>query len=86
MDRPTLLAHEEHWTQESKPVNARLELLTSDETTLYTDLVEDVLGDAVRLEQERVRFSAIEHALQELAPRCKAVSGLRRPLDTSLRL
>jgi hypothetical protein len=66
MDRPTLLAHEAHWTQESKPVNAHLPLLTSDEAALYTDLVEGVLGDAVRLEQERVRFCAIERALHGL--------------------
>lgn len=62
MDRPTLLSHETHWTQEPTPVNAHLELLTSDEAALYTDLVEGVLGDAVRLEQERVRFCAIERA------------------------
>jgi hypothetical protein len=66
MDRPTLLTHEAHWTQESKPVNAYLELLTSDEAALYTDLVEGVLGDAIRLKQERVHFSAIERGLQAL--------------------
>jgi hypothetical protein len=66
MDRPTLLTHEAHWTQEPKPRNTHLELLTSDEAALYTDLVEDILGTAVRLEQERVRFCSIEHALHAL--------------------
>jgi hypothetical protein len=66
MDRPTLLTHEAHWTHEPKPVNTHLELLTSDEAALYTDLVEDTLGDALRLEQERGAICAIERALQAL--------------------
>jgi hypothetical protein len=66
MDRSTLLTHEAHWTQEPQPLNAHLELLTSDEATLYIDLVEDVFGPAVRLEQERVRFGVIECAIHAL--------------------
>ena len=60
MDRATLLAHEIQWVREPKPVNAALPLLDGDEAALYRDLVEDVLGPSVRLEQERVSFSAIE--------------------------
>lgn len=66
MDRVTLLTHEAHWTPEPKPLNTHLELLTSDEAALYVDLVEDVFGTAIRLEQERVRFGVIERAIHAL--------------------
>ncbi|SDN11725.1 hypothetical protein SAMN04488074_13516 [Lentzea albidocapillata subsp. violacea] len=62
MDRATLLAHEDQWVSESAPVNAHLGSLQPNEAALYTDLVEDVLGTAVRLEQERVSFSALQDA------------------------
>jgi hypothetical protein len=41
-----------------------LELLDGDEAALYRDLAENTLGRSVRLEQERVRFSAIQQALR----------------------
>ena len=63
MDRVTLLAHDTQWVREPKPVNAALPLLDGDEAALYRDLVEDVLGPSVRLEQERVSFAAIQRAL-----------------------
>jgi hypothetical protein len=62
MDRATLLAHEEQWVSEPSPANKHLELLRPDESALYNDLVEDTLGPAVRLEQERVPYSAIQRA------------------------
>jgi len=62
MDRATLLAHEEQWVDEDSPVNSFLDLLHPDEAALYHDLVEDALGNSVRLEQERVSYSAIERA------------------------
>jgi hypothetical protein len=65
MDRATLLAHEAHWDREPSPVNADLQHLTADEAALYRDLVEDVFGPAVRLEQERVRYACIEAAVSE---------------------
>jgi hypothetical protein len=37
-------------------------MLLPDETALYAELVEDALGPSVRLEQERVSFSAIAEA------------------------
>lgn len=64
MDRATLLRHEDQWVTESSPVDTPLELLTPDEAALYADLVEGSFGPAVRLEQERVSYSAIEHALR----------------------
>jgi hypothetical protein len=63
MDRATLLAHETQWVHEQAPVSTPLPMLNPAEADLYRDLVEDALGPSVRLEQERVRFSAVEHAL-----------------------
>lgn len=65
MDRATLLAHEGQWVQEASPYVAALDLLRPDEVELYRDLVEDALGPSVRLEQERVSYAAIEHAVQQ---------------------
>jgi hypothetical protein len=67
MDRATLLAHEAHWDREPSPVNAHLQHLTADEAALYRDLVEDVFGPAVRLEQERIGYSRIEAAVGALS-------------------
>ena len=66
MDRATLLAHEAHWGTESEQTRAALQSLNNDESALYQDLIENSFADGVRLEQERVRFSAIEAALQAI--------------------
>lgn len=63
MDRETLLAHENRWDTEPSPRNAALGHLRPAEAALYRDLIEHTFGTAVRLEQERVRFSFIERAL-----------------------
>ncbi|HEY5986633.1 MAG TPA: Wadjet anti-phage system protein JetD domain-containing protein, partial [Streptosporangiaceae bacterium] len=63
MDRVTLLAHRSQWVSEPSQLNAPLDLLDPDEAALYHDLISDALGQSVRLEQERVRFSAIERAV-----------------------
>lgn len=63
MDRDTLLAHQAQWVREPSPARRALPRLTADETAVYRDLVEDRYGPAVRLEQERVRFSLLEAAL-----------------------
>jgi len=68
MDRATLLDHGTQWVREPKQLNAALPLLDGSEAALYRDLVEDVLGPSVRLEQERVSFAAIERALLPGAP------------------
>jgi hypothetical protein len=59
MDRPTLLAYRSQWVTEPSPTRVPLDRLDPDEAVLYRDLAADVLGPAVRLEQERIRFSAI---------------------------
>ncbi|MGS0687767.1 Wadjet anti-phage system protein JetD domain-containing protein [Nakamurella sp. GG22] len=71
MDRKTLLDHESQWVREPDPTSERLELLNSAESDLYQDLVENSFGPAVRLEQERIRFSAITNELRS------AGSGVR---------
>lgn len=65
MDRPTLVAHQTQWVREDSPINAQLDRLDAAELALYHDLVEDALGPAVRLEQERVRFSAIQSVITD---------------------
>ncbi|MGW1680292.1 DUF3322 domain-containing protein [Saccharopolyspora sp. NPDC002376] len=65
MDRATLLAHETQWVIEPSPTAEHLETLLPDEAALYTDLVEDVLGRAIRLEQERISYAAIEQAVRD---------------------
>ena len=63
MDRATLLDHRSQWVTEPRPTAGRLDLLDPDEAELYRDLVDGTLGASVRLEQERISFAAIEHAL-----------------------
>jgi hypothetical protein len=62
MDRATLLAHEGQWVSEPNPTSEHLEALHPEEASVYTDLVEGVLGSYVRLEQERISYAAIEQA------------------------
>jgi hypothetical protein len=66
MDRATLLAHENQWVREPNPAIEHLDLLLPDEAALYTDLIEDTLGPAVRLEQERISYGAVERAIGEV--------------------
>jgi hypothetical protein len=66
MDRPTLLAHRDQWVREPVPTTASLDLLDPAEQALYRDLVGGEFGPAVRLEQERISFNAIERALAAL--------------------
>ncbi len=68
MDRDTLLAHEQRWGAEPAPTNSALPGLTDAEAELYSDLVTDRLGHAVRLEQERIDWA--------WASRRLAVAGL----------
>jgi hypothetical protein len=64
MDHQTLLAHPRQWVNEPSPTSRALTNLNDAERALYHDLVEDRYGQAVRLEQERVRFSWLQQALQ----------------------
>lgn len=57
MDRETPLAHRERWGHETSPTSAQLTRLDPEESALYADLVTDRLGEAVRLEQERIDWT-----------------------------
>jgi hypothetical protein len=64
MDRATLHDHEAHWDHEKSQSREDLTRLTVAEDKLYRDLLDGSFGPGVRLEQERVRFSALERALR----------------------
>ena len=64
MDEETLLAHRRQWVSEPSPTSRPLGNLTATESALYKDLIDDRHGQAVRLEQERVRFSLVCRALE----------------------
>jgi hypothetical protein len=68
MDLPTLLAHRAHWSHEPAPATEHLALLTADEQASYQALLHSEHGDRVRLEQERIRFSAVERAVSDAFP------------------
>ena len=63
MDRETLLAHRDRWVAEPRPSRATLDTLTRDERLLYTELLDDTYGPAVRLEQERIDWAHVLSAL-----------------------
>jgi hypothetical protein len=79
MDRETLLFHRDHWSTESRPTRRPLAHLTGPEQSLYQDLISDVYGIGVRLEQERVRFSRVHDALMPWTGE-RPVSSTRAPL------
>jgi len=64
MDEQTLRSHPGQWVVEPSPTDRPLPCLSVSEAALYRDLVEDRFGPAVRLEQERVRFSSLRQALE----------------------
>ncbi|PIM50411.1 hypothetical protein CS062_25165, partial [Roseateles chitinivorans] len=60
MDRATLLAHREQWTDEPQPVLRELLQLAPSERELFDDLRWKRLGSGhVRLEQERIGFGRV---------------------------
>ncbi len=63
MDRVTLLGHRDHWVTEPSPTAVNLNRLDRAESALYADLISGSYAPSVRLEQERISFSAIEKAL-----------------------
>ncbi len=75
MDRRTLFDHESQWVTEPSQSVGVLEHLTDVEQRLYADLVDHTFGSAVRLEQERIRFSVLERALAELSARSSGRTG-----------
>lgn len=75
MDRATLLAHQDRWVREGRPTRADLVRLNAAERALYEELVEDVHGPSVRLEQEREDWAWCLDALQSAAGPADRASG-----------
>jgi hypothetical protein len=63
MDRETLLAHQSLWGSEPERFERDLSRLTAPEAAFYEELRADRLGTHVRLEQERIAFGYLQHAL-----------------------
>lgn len=63
MDRATLLGHRDQWVTEPSQTAADLGRLDRAESALYADLISDAYAPSVRLEQERISFSAVEKAI-----------------------
>jgi hypothetical protein len=63
MDRETLLAHREHWSEEPEPARRELSRLTAEEAAVYDDLRFDRLQARLRLEQERIGFGWVRERL-----------------------
>ncbi len=63
MNRSTLLNHRQHWGTEPAQAPGPLDLLDPAESVLYADLISGTYGSSVRLEQERISFSAVERAV-----------------------
>ena len=66
MDRATLMAHAAHWGWEQLPQTRDLPRLSSEEAELFDDLRCDRIQKGLRLEQERVGFDWLQHALAAL--------------------
>lgn len=66
MDRATLIAHRDRWVVEDRPARSILPRLSPEEQQLYRELVEDSLGDRVRLEQERIDWGWVEGRLKAI--------------------
>jgi hypothetical protein len=64
MDEDTLLAHRDLWVEESEPAAADvLPLLTPTEEAVYRGLKQNLWGNNVRLEQERISWDFAQTAL-----------------------
>lgn len=73
MDRETLLGHQALWGREDVPFRGMLAQLDPDESELFDVLVENRLGENLRLEQERISFGRLCQALQSV------IGDTRRP-------
>jgi len=64
MDAATLAAHRGQWVREPRPSREHLGRLSEAESQVYADLVGDVHGPAVRLEQERINYAHVVNSLR----------------------
>jgi hypothetical protein len=66
MDRGTLMAHRSLWGIEPTPLRATLCRLDASEQALFDDLIDNRLGDRIRLEQEHVSYACLERGLKAI--------------------
>lgn len=66
MDEQTLLAHRSLWGREDRPETRPLTRLTDEENNVYDQLLQNLRGEQVRLEQERIGFGYVRQALHRL--------------------
>jgi hypothetical protein len=66
MDRETLMAHREHWSEEPRQALRDLPRLSDAERALYDALRDNRIQPRLRLEQERVGFGWVEEGLGRL--------------------
>jgi hypothetical protein len=67
MDRQTLFAHRDLWVQEKEQsASSELPLLTNEEQEVFLSLKNNVWGQQVRLEQERICWDAAWRAIQAM--------------------
>ena len=66
MDHETLMLHKSLWVREPEQARAELALLTPEERGVYEGLRDNLWGEQVRLEQERVGFSHVCKTLKRL--------------------
>lgn len=67
MDHETLMAHRALWVQEEARHRGPLPRLTADEVSVFEALIEDRLGERVRLEQERIGFGCVMRAIEAVS-------------------
>ncbi len=65
MDRETLLEHIDLCVREPAPTSAVLHNLSNEEAALYKDIKDNLLGEQIRLEQERISYGWIMRAFAD---------------------
>ena len=66
MDHQTLMDHQELWGIENQPETKALTRLSDAESLLYDQLRKNLLGNQIRLEQERIGFDYLLAALRNM--------------------
>jgi len=69
MDKKTMLSHQYAWGIEPKQESKDLKYLNQEETDMYDDLRHNRLAENLRLEQERIVYTDVIHAVQSILPR-----------------
>jgi hypothetical protein len=65
MCEDALLSNRDMWTGEKEPFYGTLSRLTEDEDYLFNSLKDNVWGENIRLEQERIAYKSVESKVME---------------------